>query len=224
MAPPPQVVLLDIEGTTTDISFVHDVLFPLSRRALPEYIAEHWNDDEVLRAREATGANDMAGLIDHLTAWIDADRKEPTLKAIQGKIWRGAFESGQVKSHVYPDVPAAFERWKARGIRIAIFSSGSIEAQELLFRHSEHGDLTGFLSGYFDPTTAGPKREVSAYEAIVRALGTNEVAFLSDVSTELEAARAAGLSTWQLVRPGIADDAASTHAKVRSFALDELGF
>jgi len=222
MASVPEVVLLDIEGTTTDISFVHDVLFPLSRRALPEYVAEHWNDDEVLRAREATGANDLSGLVDALTAWIDADRKEPTLKAIQGKIWRGAFESGQVKSHVYPDVPVAFQRWQARGIRIAIFSSGSIEAQELLFRHSEHGDLTGYLGGYFDPTTAGPKREVGAYAAIVRALGTREAAFLSDVGAELDAARAAGLSTWQVARPGIEPDAASTHAKVSTF--DELGF
>ncbi|WP_394842864.1 acireductone synthase [Pendulispora brunnea] len=224
MGSAPEVVLLDIEGTTTDISFVHDVLFPLSRRALPEYIAEHWNDDEVRDAREATGASDIGGLIEHLTAWIDADRKEPTLKAIQGKIWRGAFESGQVKSHVYPDVPVAFQRWKARGIRIAIFSSGSIEAQELLFRHSEQGDLTGFLSGYFDPTTAGPKREVRAYEAILRALGTRQVAFLSDVTAELDAARTAGLSTWQLLRPGVADDAGSTHPKVSTFAPDELGF
>ncbi|WP_394822292.1 acireductone synthase [Pendulispora albinea] len=217
------VILTDIEGTTTDIAFVHDVLFPLSRRAMPAYVAEHWDSEDVRQAREATRQSSPEALTAQLVAWIDADRKESTLKAIQGKIWRTAFESGQVKSHVYPDVPPAFERWKANGTRIAIFSSGSVEAQELLFRHSDHGDLTPFLSAYFD-TTTGPKRESRSYTAIADALGVprTAVAFLSDVVAELDAARAAGMSTWQLLRPGIADDPASPHPKVGTF--DALGF
>jgi len=226
----PAVVLTDIEGTTTDIAFVHETLFPLSRRALPEYVDAHWDSDEILAARAVTGRHDAAGLVAELSAWIDADRKEPTLKAIQGKIWRGAFESGRVKSHVYADVPVAFRRWKDRGLRIAVFSSGSVEAQQLLFRHAECGDLTPFLSAFFD-TTTGPKRESHSYAAIVRALGTlvatapaaaSSVLFLSDVTAELDAAQAAGLLTKQLLRPGISDDPKSAHAKIRTF--DELDF
>ena len=219
----PRFVLTDIEGTTTDIAFVRDVLFPLSRRALPDWVAKHWDGEEVERARAATGRTDREGLVAALVGWIDQDEKAPSLKAIQGKIWRTAFESGEVRGHVYPDVPSAFRRWKAAGIRLSVFSSGSAEAQELLFRHSAYGDLTSYVRVYFD-TTTGPKREPASYAAIARALeiDAGEIVFLSDVTAELDAAHASGLRTRQLLRPGITNDPRSAHRKIRTF--DELDF
>jgi enolase-phosphatase E1 len=217
----PSGVLLDVEGTTTALSFVHDRLFPLSREAVGAWVRAHWQSPETREARTATGAGTPEDLATALRAWIDADRKETSLKAIQGSIWREAYEAGALRGHVYDDVPAALRRWTGKGARVAVFSSGSVEAQQLLFRHSDHGDLTRHLHAHFD-TSTGPKREPSSYRAIARTLdlAPPDLLFLSDVQAELDAAREAGLSTVQVARPGVAIDARCAHRCVHSF--DEL--
>ena len=202
-----RAVLCDIEGTTTPLSFVHDVLFPLSREKMDSFVRENWSSPEFLPVveqlkKEIADENPSAADIVHLLhSWIDADKKEGALKQIQGKIWREAFESGQVCSPVYPDVPAKWAEWKKHGLQIFIYSSGSIEAQQLLFRYSEAGDLTRFIDGYFD-TSTGPKKEVDSYKKIASVINLDpaEILFLSDVSAELDAARKAGLQTVLLVR------------------------
>jgi enolase-phosphatase E1 len=224
-----RAVLLDIEGTTTDVRFVHDTLFGVARRDLPAYVAAHPNEPEVRCAREAVAAEQgrPAGdvtadaLAAALLAWIDEDRKETSLKALQGKIWREAYASGGLRSHVYPDVEPALRRWRAAGLTVAIFSSGSVEAQKLLFRHTAAGDLTGHLAAYFD-TTTGPKREPESYRRIAGALGLppGAVLFLSDIVAELDAAAAAGMGVVQLLRPGTAPTPGSPHPTAASF--DEI--
>ena len=151
-----KAVLCDIEGTTTSLSFVHDILFPLSRREMDEFVRKNWRDPE-LQPLFAELNKSREEVIRLLQSWIDADKKEGLLKKIQGKIWKKAFEEGEIRSHVYPDVPKNWEKWKRGRIRIYIFSSGSVEAQKLLFEYSEAGDLTRWIDGYFD-TAMGPKR------------------------------------------------------------------
>lgn len=177
-------VLTDIEGTTTPIAFVHDVLFPYSAKHLDRFVT---NPDEAARFRR----------------WIAEDRKEPELKALQGRIWREGYETGELVSDLYPDVRPALERWKRHGIGLGIYSSGSVEAQKLLFRHTKEGDLTPLFSAYFD-TNVGAKREPEAYRRIAAdlRLAGESVLFLSDVEAELDAARVAGMKTLQIVRPG----------------------
>lgn len=227
MTPPrARAVLVDIEGTTTDLRFVHDTLFPLARRELPRYVIQHFTSPEVEAVRAAirlAGARSTASVtprevVDTLLAWIDQDRKETSLKALQGKIWRAAYEAGALRSHVYSDVAPAFQRWIEAGIGLYVFSSGSVEAQKLLFGHTEAEDLNPYLTGYFD-TTTGPKREPESYRLIGRAIdrAPDEVLFLSDVTDELDAAREAGMKTLQLFRPGIPRDAASTHDAAETF-------
>jgi enolase-phosphatase E1 len=221
-----RAVLVDIEGTTTDLRFVHDTLFPLARRELPRYVAEHASSAEVRAARAAIAAPDarspesvpLAEVIRTLLAWIDEDRKETSLKALQGKIWREAYAVGALKSHVYPDVEPAFQRWTAAGLRVHVFSSGSVEAQRLLFAHTEASDLTRYIDEYFD-TTTGPKRDPESYRLIAGRVSCapEEVLFLSDITAELDAAAEAGMKTVQLLRPGAARDAASRHEFAESF-------
>ncbi|WP_437679240.1 acireductone synthase [Sorangium sp. So ce131] len=228
-APSARAVVVDVEGTTTDVRFVHDTLFPLARRELPAYVAAHPGSPEVEAARsavarerglgaEAVGQDELTAA---LLAWIDADRKETALKALQGKIWRSAYESGGLRSHVYPDVEPALRRWRDLGVTLAVFSSGSVEAQRLLFRHTTSGDLSGLFAAFFD-TTTGPKREPAAYQRIAAALGLppGDVLFLSDIVAELDAAAAAGMRTVQLLRPGTARDAEPRHAVAERF--DEI--
>ena len=196
-------VLCDIEGTTTSISFVHEVLFPLSHRHMQEFVEADWDGDDIAAlAREISPFN-KENVVHTLRLWIESDRKHTVLKSIQGKIWRRAFESGQIHGHVYPDVPPNFRKWKASGMRIAIFSSGSAQAQQLLFRYSDAGDLSTYIDAYFD-TNTGPKNDVSSYEQIARSLDLRptEILFLSDTVAELDAARASGMQTIQLLRDG----------------------
>ncbi len=202
-----RAVLCDIEGTTTSLSFVHDVLFPLSREKMDSHVGENWTSPEFqplldqLKKQTPVENPSPSDIVSLLHAWIDADKKEGILKQIQGKIWKEAFESGQLRSHIYPDVPVNWAEWKTRGLKIYIYSSGSIEAQQLLFRYSEAGDLTLFIDGYFD-TTTGPKKEAESYKKIASTLTLDpaEIIFLSDVPAELDAAREAGMQTVQLVR------------------------
>jgi enolase-phosphatase E1 len=216
-----RAILLDVEGTTTPIAFVRDVLFPYAREHLAGFVAA--GHDALIAAlavehaadREPRGAFDPASYVRWL---MDRDRKSTALKALQGEIWRAGYESGELRAPVYDDVPPALAAWRAAGIAVAIYSSGSIEAQQLLFRHSTHGDLTPAIDRYFD-TTTGPKRDPASYAKIAAALGVSpgEVAFVSDVGEELAACRDAGLVGILAIRPGNAPVAAA-FPSIASFA------
>jgi enolase-phosphatase E1 len=224
-----RVVLLDIEGTTTAISFVYEVLFPFARARLGEFLAGAAGaaDRRALAAEHGreggAGAppwprdaeEDVAAAAAYATWLMDRDRKSTALKALQGRIWEAGYASGALHSHLYPDVRPALERWRAEGRRIAIFS-GSVLAQRLLFAHEADGDLTPLIDGFFD-TTTGPKREPESYGRIASALSAapSSVLFLSDVGEELDAARAAGLRTALCVREGAPP--AEGHPVVRTF-------
>jgi enolase-phosphatase E1 len=240
------VVLLDIEGTTTPIAFVHDVLFPYARARVRAYVEETAGIDAEIRQivedlrleRPASGfprpasnphqaperqrgsSRDPRGaeIVDYIYWLMDRDRKSGPLKALQGRIWEQGYRSGALKGEVYPDVREAFARWTHSGVRIGIFSSGSVLAQQLLFAHSTAGDLSTFLSGYFD-TRVGPKGDAASYRRIVEALAVTpaRVLFVSDVVAELDAAREAGLETRLCVRPPVTPPASCSHAVVTSF-------
>ena len=220
-----QYILTDIEGTTTSISFVHDVLFPYATAHLPGWVRSHRSEPRVKAAltevaatvqAEQGIATDEADQIEWLLRWIKEDRKHSALKAIQGYLWKDGYESGAYRSHVYPDVPVALEKWKLQGLKMGVYSSGSVPAQRLLFGYSELGDLQPYFSDYFD-TAVGHKRDVNSYRNIQKALGlpANAILFLSDVPEELDAAKEAGMQCLQLLRPGIA--ASERHSGVRTF-------
>lgn len=207
----PRFILMDIEGTTTDIEFVHRVLFPYSQELLADFVRRDGQEPEVAGAIQDTQKTVLNedGLkineeqaIGTLLRWISQDRKHTALKKLQGMIWREGYEQGAYRGHVYPDVPPALEQWKQAGIGLGIYSSGSVQAQKLLFGHSEVGDLTGYFSHYFD-TNVGAKREVQSYKKIaeVLTLPPESILFLSDMEPELDAAQQAGFQTIQLVRP-----------------------
>jgi enolase-phosphatase E1 len=207
-----KAVLCDIEGTTSSISFVHQTLFPIAYREMDSFVRMNWKSgvireelEEVKTEIAGTGMNPsdvpVDKVIDTLRNWIRSDRKHSALKSIQGKIWRYSFEAGHIKGHVYPDVPVNFKKWKEEGLLICIFSSGSVEAQKLLFQYSEAGDLTPYISLYFD-TTTGKKKDPSSYLLICArlAMEPQDIRFLSDTVEELDAAQIAGMQTFQLVR------------------------
>jgi enolase-phosphatase E1 len=218
-----KAILTDIEGTTSSIDFVHQTLFPYARAHLRKFLAARGNDTAVRRelaevmrieARELT-PEAAAGVLEK---WIDDDKKVTPLKTLQGMIWRQGYESGELKGHVYPDAPEHLRKWHARGLKLYVYSSGSVEAQKLIFGHTAHGDLTPLFSGYFD-TRVGGKKEAQSYKSILRDTGFAgaDMLFLSDVGEELDAARAAGLKTCQLLR----DDKtrpATAHPQARTFA------
>ena len=222
-----RVILTDIEGTTTSIDFVHQVLFPYASRMLPEFVRRHQHDDEVAEilqdARAAAGEPDASldRLIETLQTWIAEDRKVTALKALQGHIWRHGYENGDFTGHVYEDAAACMRRWHADGISLYVYSSGSVAAQKLLFGHSDAGDLTPLFDGYFD-TRIGHKREADSYRAIVAETGVEagDILFLSDVAEELDAAAIAGLQTVQLVRDEQVEP--GTHRIAHDFAELEL--
>lgn len=226
---PVRVVLLDIEGTTTSVSFVYDVLFPFARPRLREFLSgpDGAHDRRALaeeHAQERDGAPPWKGRAPEdveaaaaYAAWLmDRDRKSTALKSLQGRIWEAGYASGALRSHLYPDVRPALERWHAEGRRIAIFSSGSVLAQRLLFAHTPDGDLTPLIGGFFD-TATGPKREPESYGRIASALSVDpsSVLLVSDVAEELDAARSAGFRTALCVREGA--PAAKDHPVVRTF-------
>lgn len=196
-------VLLDIEGTTTPIRFVYDVLFPYARRCVRlEHLDLEAFRQQALADGEAPPESEEEALRNALR-YMDGDRKVTCLKAMQGRIWREGYESGDLRSEVFPDVPPALRRWKDRGCRTAIFSSGSVEAQRLLFGATPFGDLTGDLDAWFD-TTTGPKHEARSYASIAGALGVapERVLFLTDAVAEARAASAAGMQVRLMRRPG----------------------
>ena len=213
-----KVILLDIEGTTTPIDFVYQVLFPYARQHVQSYLAQHWDDAQPdLAQLQIEHANDvqqglqppaldssqLESVVAYLHWLMEQDRKSTPLKSLQGKVWQAGYERGELKSQMFADVPPAFTAWQQQGKRIAIFSSGSVLAQKLLFTYTEHGDLSGFMQGWFD-TNIGAKREAESYHRIAAELKCEprEVAFLSDVTAELEAAQEAGMQTFLALRSG----------------------
>jgi enolase-phosphatase E1 len=230
-----RAVLLDIEGTTTPIAFVHQVLFPYARARVHEYLEQH-ADDPAVRADVALLRAEYAAEPPHspdLPPWnpeayvywlMDRDRKSTGLKALQGRIWEAGYRAGELrgKGEVYPDVRPALERWHDAGRTIAIFSSGSIQAQRSLFANTTAGDLSAFLSAYFD-TTTGPKREAISYRKIAAALGRSprDILFVSDVAAELDAARVAEMRTALCMRElksPIPVPNPTEHPRIHSFA------
>ena len=220
-----RAILLDIEGTTTPIAFVHDVLFSYAREHVREFLSVNSAADDVALLREEHAVDVKEGrepppLVAEYVEWLIAlDRKSTGLKSLQGKIWRDGYEEGSLKSQVFADVAPAFQRWRERGLGISIFSSGSVLAQQLLFAHTEVGDLTPFIDSYFD-TRIGKKGEAESYRRIAEGMNleTHEILFISDVVAELEAANEAGMKTIMSVRPGNAQQ--PQYPSIRSF--DEI--
>ncbi len=206
---PIKAILTDIEGTTSAVSFVFDVLFPYAARHLPDFVRQHAERPDVavqlgaVRLDSGEPAADVERVIEILLGWLAEDRKATPLKALQGMVWQQGYAAGQLKGHVYPDAVQALQEWHGQGYALYVYSSGSIQAQKLIFGCSEAGDLSPLFSGYFD-TTSGPKREVQSYRHISEAIGcpASQILFLSDIVEELDAARQAGMLTYGLVRDG----------------------
>jgi enolase-phosphatase E1 len=215
-----EAVLLDIEGTTTPIAFVHDVLFAFARDRLSAYLTEHtdavelrdllatlrveWQEDaQKGEAPPAWTKGDVGAAAGYLSWLMDRDRKSPALKRLQGWIWESGYRSGALRGDVFPDVKPAFERWREAGIDVAIYSSGSVLAQQLLFGATADGDLTPFISAFFD-TGVGAKTSPDSYRRIAAAMhhAAGRILFVSDTPAELEAARLAEYQVRWVVRPG----------------------
>ena len=224
-----RVVLLDIEGTTTPIEFVHHVLFPYARARVGDFLRSHASDEDVRADIELLRREYASERPADLPTWdaeafvywlMDRDRKSTGLKSLQGKIWEAGYRAGELKGkgEVYADLRPALTRWRDAGKRIAIFSSGSVQAQRNLFANTTAGDLSAFLSGYFD-TMTGPKRERHSYQRIAAELQCppEEVLFVSDVAAELDAARAAGMRTALCVR-GAPPETTNGHPVIHTFA------
>jgi enolase-phosphatase E1 len=231
-------ILLDIEGTTSSISFVYDVMFPFVRRELDRYLRAQWSDNDLKAAcdqiakdlgqetlqrwtgESATPEAQQQLVRDEVLRLMDGDVKSTGLKQLQGLIWQQGFDSGELHAHVYDDVVPALQAWHAAGKDVRIYSSGSIQAQRLFFGHTTHGDLLPLLRGHYDTTTGG-KREATSYLKIAVEFGLppGEILFLSDVVAELDAARSAGMSTALVKRPGNAPvaDHSPAHVEVTSF-------
>ncbi len=231
-----RAVLLDIEGTTTPISFVFDVLFPYAARNVGRYLAEHYSDPklqpvlkELREKRDAdpsidtSAPNEIESLAAYARYLMSQDSKFSALKALQGEIWQQGYADGDLKGQVFDDVPAALRRWREQGNRIFIYSSGSVLAQKLIFGHSNHGDLTPLLAGYFD-TAVGAKADSNSYRKIVSEIGVDasQVLFISDAVRELDAAHAAGLNVALSIRPGNPAAPTNEYHSIRSF--DEIEF
>jgi len=223
-------ILTDIEGTTSSISFVKDVLFPYARRELPRFVRERGDHPDVRRwldqvATENGGMCDDAMIVETLQGMIDEDRKHTALKALQGLIWQEGYRSRDFTAHMYPDVAPRLRQWRDAGHGLAVYSSGSVPAQRLLFGNSDAGDLLPLFDAFFD-TEVGHKRDADSYRLIADRLNRSaeRILFLSDVVEELDAARDAGMRTVLLDRrqdypqPRLGDGATHRHPRVESFA------
>jgi len=233
-----RAVLLDIEGTTTPVAFVYETLFPFARQHVHEFVLQRFDSQEVRADVEALKEEHRADALKGIVppAWredsvesvvsyvhwlMDHDRKSTALKSLQGKIWEGGYRSARLRGQVYADVPTAFDRWKKQGKGIYIFSSGSVLAQKLIFAHTTEGNLTRYLDGYFD-TTTGAKTSAASYQSIGEKIGAPaaRILFVSDVTAELDAARAAGMTTALCVRPGSREPEQPSHQIILTF--DEI--
>ncbi|KAK6353549.1 enolase-phosphatase E1 [Orbilia brochopaga] len=228
-----KAVLLDIEGTVSSISFVREVLFPYTLTALPEVLAEKWDTDEFAPYRNdfpPEHRSDPADFLSHVRELTNNDVKIAYLKNLQGYLWLQAYRSGAVKAPVYPDVVKALEQWTAAGLKVYIYSSGSVLAQQLFFEHTDNAaqaDLRPFLAGHFDTVNAGLKTRAESYEVIARETGhaAHQWVFLTDNVKEVEAAVAAGMHARIVVREGNApvsdEDIARFGPVVTDFVKDD---
>jgi enolase-phosphatase E1 len=217
-----KAIVTDIEGTTTSIAFVKEVLFPFARANLAAFVRSHADAADVNALLQDTQAligkpMDNEQLIAQLLAWIDADQKITPLKSLQGLIWEQGYRQGAFTGHLYDDVPRNLQKWHAQGIALYVYSSGSVAAQKLLFGHTAQGDLTPLFTGYFD-THIGAKQEPAAYAKIAESitLPPAELLFLSDIQAELDAAKTVGFNTRWLCRDGALNNSV-THPQVSSF-------
>jgi enolase-phosphatase E1 len=222
-----KTVVTDIEGTTSSLSFVKNLLFPYARANLADYVRRHQHEPPVKSllddTRKLAGAElDTGEIIAQLIRWLDADAKVAPLKSLQGWIWTAGYSRGDFKGHVYRDAAENLKAWKAQGLDLYVYSSGSVQAQKLLFAHSEYGDLTPLFSGYFD-TQIGGKQDPASYIKIAQQLRLppEQILFLSDSKAELDAAQAAGFATIGLSRDG-SPDLQAGHRQVDSFDLISL--
>ncbi|KAK0164531.1 hypothetical protein PV328_003148 [Microctonus aethiopoides] len=237
------IVLVDIEGTTTSISFVKETLFPYVRANLKDYIEKKWEEAEfkenVEKLKEQAKKDEAdkieglipitgespeelkASLLKNILWQMDNDRKTGALKQLQGHIWRDGYKSGAIKGHLYEDVPKALEAWTKNGRKVYVYSSGSVEAQKLLFGHSEHGDLLKYFSGYFD-TEVGTKQDAASYKNIITKIGCepSNILFLTDIANEAKAAIESGMGSVLVVREGnaaLTSDDKSKYTVIQSF-------
>ncbi|MCZ2722533.1 acireductone synthase [Marinomonas sp. 15G1-11] len=216
-----KAILTDIEGTTSKISFVHEVLFPYARQHMAEFIKSQYQNEAVTEQIEAikTQIGDptasLETIIQTLEHWIDTDKKITPLKALQGMIWKHGYEAKEFTGHVYQDAFDNLTKWQHNGLALYVYSSGSVAAQKLIFGYSDFGDMTALFTGYFD-TKIGLKQEAQSYENIIEALPyhATEILFLSDVVAELNAAANAGMQTYQLIRES---QPKSQHPNANSF-------
>lgn len=218
-----KAIVTDIEGTTTSISFVYDVLFPYAREHLADFVRCHAEDAHVAPylndVRLVAGADlDLEGVIAQLEQWMAEDKKVTPLKALQGMVWEKGYHEGDFTGHVYDDAHTQLLAWHAQGIALYVYSSGSVKAQKLLFGYSCYGDLTPLFSGYFD-TTTGAKDDPASYACIAAQskLPANAILFLSDVAKELAAAAGAGMQTYWLVRD-IEPSSQAAFRQIRDFS------
>ena len=221
-----KAIVTDIEGTTSSIDFVSKILFPYARERMADFVRNHAHEPAVREQIEAVGCEvgddhiPLDEAIHHLIEWIDEDRKIGALKILQGMLWEEGYHNGDFTGHMFPDAVEWLRRWHAAGLRLYVYSSGSVQAQKLLFGHSDAGDLTGLFAGFFD-TTIGHKREADAYRVIAEALELPpaEILFLSDMPAELDTARAAGMQVLGLARQGEPmSTQAAAHRWCRDFA------
>jgi enolase-phosphatase E1 len=234
-----RAILLDIEGTTTSVEFVYEVLFPFARQHIKGFVLRNYHTEELqadiaaLKAEQQsdTTANreppawhddskdaELESVTQYVYWLMDQDRKSKALKSLQGKIWEEGYLRGELLGHVYPDVLPAFARWVKQQRAIYIFSSGSVLAQKLLFAHTTEGDLTGYITGYFD-TTTGAKTAAGSYESIANKIGApaTDILFVSDVTAELDAAQFANMKTSLCVRSSTPEPTSSSHPIVATF-------
>jgi enolase-phosphatase E1 len=221
---PVEVVLTDIEGTTTSISFVHDILFPYAKENVRDYLLIHHNEpavaqiiDEVMQMAKISNT-DLPQVTQTLLTWMEQDKKITPLKTLQGMMWKTGYERNDFQGHVYEDAFLELKRWKEQGLALYVYSSGSVTAQKLLFSHSTYGDLTPLFSGYFD-TTVGGKRERDSYHKIAEQLqlAPGKILFLSDTIEELNAASEAGMQTFLILREGTTAPVNCPHPSAPNF-------
>ncbi|EDP76400.1 acireductone synthase [Hydrogenivirga sp. 128-5-R1-1] len=198
-----KAILTDIEGTTSSISFVKDVLFPYSKRKLREFVQKHSEDPQVQRILREVREIEPGDPVETLLRWIDEDRKVTPLKELQGLIWEEGYKSGELKGHIYEDAYRRLKEWYEKGIPIYVYSSGSVKAQRLLFGHTQYGDLNYLFSGHFD-TKIGNKKESESYRKIAEEIGLEpeEILFLSDSPEEIKASAEAGMKVIRFAREG----------------------
>ncbi len=223
-----KAIVTDIEGTTTALTFVKDVLFPYARENLGAFVHDHQDEPEVQKLLLTVAGQlgvelNVDVIVAQLIQWMDEDKKITPLKSLQGLIWEEGYQKGHFIGHVYPDVAKYLQQWHKSGLALYVYSSGSVYAQKLLFAHTEYGDVTPLYSGYFDTETGG-KKAASSYRAIAKTIGFSaaNILFLSDTKEELDAARASGFATVMLAREPISASGPG-HPKAKDFSdVDQM--